>query len=547
MSATRICLRCRRPFPAGPVKSPYKCTDCGFTSYPSATAAPAPAVNPVPTRPASRKWLLVSAALALIALAAVGAVAALGKRAHVPEPAAPAVVAAAPVVPAPIITPAIAPVVAPAPDVPESMALGWKFGYDEGGRINRLENPAGQVTTLRYELDATKVLRKIVREMPDGSTVTQEFDRDGRRVAMTDSFGKVVSAYDGLGRLTDVKREGAPPIHYGYDSQDRVSLFQVGNEYVLKYGYDFLGRLEAIDTPAGRITYDYSAKDRTTTRTLPNGVRTTRTHAPSGRLEKIEHTAAGGTLLARFAYEYRPDGLIREVRESSAEGETRVTYEYDTVQRLVSVADTRGSRTSYRYDLLGNREEVRENDRPAVGSTFDWVGRLVRHGGERCAHDASGNVTRYAGTHGPTTLTHSAEGQLLSATTDKAAVKCRYDGEGNLVERSVNGTTTSFVADPLAEIWQPLLATDARGTQTAYVWDGNAPLAEKVNGEWKFFLHNHQDSVRCVVDARGQVVERPEYCPFGRPLRDAGNDLRPGFAGLFYDPQTALYLTRARA
>ena len=31
---------------------------------------------------------------------------------------------------------------------------------------------------------------------------------------------------------------------------------------------------------------------------------------------------------------------------------------------------------------------------------------------------------------------------------------------------------TRFVTDPLAEIWKPLAATDAKGIRTAYLWDG---------------------------------------------------------------------------
>jgi RHS repeat-associated protein len=435
----------------------------------------------------------------------------------------------------------------PVLDQPESLSLGWSFRYDDDGAVSDVLNPAGQRTKIRYERAADKAVRKVVRESPDGGSVSREFGPHGRQVSRSDGTGKTGYEYDGLGRLTDVKREGAPAIRYAYDTQDRLCSFRVGDDYALTYEYDFLGRLEAIETPAGRIGYDYSAKDRTVRRTLPNGVRTTWWYAPSGQLERIEHAAKDETVLAGFAYEYRPDGLIRRVTERSTEGENRVSYEYDTVHRLVAVSDTRGRRSAYSYDLLGNREEVREPGQPAVSSTFDWAGRLVRHGGERCSHDAAGNLARYDGTRGPVRLTYTPDGQLQSATTDKVTVGFQYDGDGNLVRREVNGQPTSFVPDPLAETWRPLTATDAAGRQTAYLWDGNAPLAVRVNGEWRFFLHNHQDSVRCVVDARGGVVERPEYCPFGRPLGDGGDDLRPGFAGMFFDSQTATYQTKARA
>ncbi len=494
------------------------------------------------TRPARRatplKWWWVVAAASVVAVG-LAAVVFLPRS----SPIATATTPGEPVPP----TPAPPPPPPPIADATESLALGWKFRYDDDGAVSDVLNPAGQRTKIRYERDADKTVRKVVRESPDGTNVIREFDPHGQLVSRSDGTGKTSYEYDGSGRLTDVKREGAPAIRYTYDSQDRVSSFRVGDDYALTYEYDFLGRLEAIETPAGRIVYDYSAKDRSVRRTLPNGVSTTWGYAPSGQLERIEHATAGGTVLAGFAYEYRPDGLIRRVTERSPEDENRVTYEYDTVHRLVAVSDTRGRRTTYGYDLLGNREEVREQGQPAVASTFDWAGRLVRHRGERCSHDAAGNLAGYPGARGPVSLTYTPDGQVESAATAAATVGFRYDGDGQLVRREVNGRATSFVPDPLATTWKPLLATAADGKQTAYLWDGDAPLAERVGGEWRFFLHNHQDTVRCITDARGGVVERPEFTPFGRPLRDAtGDDLRPGFAGLFHDPTTATVLTKAR-
>ena len=520
MSSAQNCIRCNKQLPL--TARLRKCPSCGY---------PVRIISPQASAPRRRAWLLLP--VALLAIVVVVLVRNSGKTPSTNSPSIPQV-------PETFVTVA-------APDVPESTELGWKLAYDEAGRITNTVNPAGQQTNIHYEEDAKKIVKKVIRELPGGEVVSLGFDGNGQRTTMSDSLGSVAYEYDGLGRLTAVKREGSPEIRYAYDSQDRVSLFRVGDDYSLKYVYDFLGRIEAIETPAGRIGYAYSAKDRTVQRTLPNSVQTKWHHAPSGQLAKIEHTSSNKTLIASFAYEYRPDGLIREVSETSPAGENKIAYEYDNVQRLISVVDSRGRRTSYRYDALGNRLQATEPERTDSASTFDWVGRLVRHRGERCAHDAAGNVIQYVGDKGPVKLTHTAEGQLKSAKTDKTTVNCQYDGEGNLLRRDVDGRATTFVTDPLAETWRPLVASEAGGSQTAYLWDANAPLAEKVNGEWRFFLHNHQDSVRCVVDASGKVVERPDYCPFGRLLTDTGSNLRPGFAGLFYDPQTAFYLTKARA
>lgn len=540
MSISPTCPQCRQPLPPRVGNITRPCANCGGTARPTPPAAH-PRVAPVPTAH-SRKPVLF-AATAVAVLAAVVGVVVLAR----PRPTLDAVPTAPPPVAAADPPSVVAPPVVAAPDRPESAELAWKFEYDDAGRVTKTSNPAGEATTFRFEQDAKAGSRKVIREPAGGVAVVFEFDRDGRRTGMTDAYGKVAYEYDAFGRLAAVKRPGTPPIHYAYDDRDRLATFRVGDEYALKYEYDFLGRRAAIDTPAGRVGYEYSAKEGTVRRTLPNGVRTTWHSAPGGRPDRIEHAARDGAVLAGFAYEYRPDGLIRAVKESAPDGENRVTYDYDTVGRLVAASDTRGRKVAYRYDLLGNREEVAEAGKPAVASTFDWAGRLLRHAGERCSHDPAGNVAAYVGSRGPVRLTHSADGQLVSAATAKSMVQCGYDGEGNLVRREADDRPTTFVPDPLAEAWHPLVATDDRGAKMAYLWDGDAPLAERVNGEWRFFLHNHQDSVRCVVDARGKVLERPDYCPFGRPLGDPAEGFRPGFAGLFYDPQSALYMTKARA
>ncbi|MBX9582827.1 MAG: hypothetical protein K2X87_21175, partial [Gemmataceae bacterium] len=376
--------------------------------------------------------------------------------------------------------------------------------------------------------------------------VAVEFDPAGRRAAMTDAAGTVAYDHDGLGRLTAVRRAGGPALALTYDTQDRPASLAVGDDHAVAYAYDFLGRPAAIDTPAGRVAYAYSAKDRSVTRTLPNGVRTTRAYSPAGRLDRIEHATAAGDRLTALAYEYRPDGLIRAVKESSPAGDVTTTYEYDTVGRLVAATDSRGRRSAYTYDPLGNRLAAADGDR-AETCTFDWAGRLVGRDGQRTAHDPAGNLARYAGDRGPLTLAYSAAGQLVAASAGPARVGLLYDGDGNLVAREAGGGRTTFVPDPRADAWRPLLATDARGDRTAYLWDGDALLAVREGGAWRFVLPDHLGSVRWVVDAVGAVVGRPGYDPFGRPRADPGGEFGPGFAGLFYDRATGLYLTKARA
>jgi RHS repeat-associated protein len=155
-------------------------------------------------------------------------------------------------------------------------------------------------------------------------------------------------------------------------------------------------------------------------------------------------------------------------------------------------------------------------------------------------------LTAYPHEHGTISLTYTAENQLASAETSKGKVAYQYDGDGNLTVRKAGAAKTTFVPDPQADIWRPLLASDDAGKQTFYLWDGDVPLASMTGAETEFFLHNHLGSVRGVADLEGNVTQSRDYCPFGVPQASVPSGLRPGFSGLFYDAAAGLYLTRAR-
>lgn len=425
--------------------------------------------------------------------------------------------------------------------------LTWRLAYDDAGRITKAVDPAGRQTKIHYEFDNNKQVQLIVKELSDSSKITYKFDKFGRRASMTDTHGTVRYKYDGFSRLVEVRRDGQPGISYSYDTMDRLSSISLDDGLTLRYSYDFLGRLAMINTPVGNVSYDYQSGQGMLIRTLPNGIRTIWEYGPDGSLQSISHAAKDNRLLAQFTYSYRPDGLISATKEWDPQGGRVLTYEYDKVQRLSAAKDSRYGEVKYNYDKLGNRTELLVNGQ-SVTSKYDWAGRMVRYNGQDSSHDAAGNLTAYIGKNGKRTLEYNGENLLKSASSGDFKVDYHYDGEGYLITRTVGATKTSFVPDPLADVWQLLMATNENGERTLYVWEGNTPLAALTGGSAQFFLHDHLGSVRCIADDKGNVVRRFDYSPFGIHHQEfADSSLQPGFAGLFFDPKVLLYLTRARA
>jgi RHS repeat-associated protein len=436
----------------------------------------------------------------------------------------------------------------PARDAAVPIALEWS--YDADGGLTGSTDAAGRAVAVRWSGPDAKGVRTRTRTWPDGSRVSHDYDRFGRLVAVRDGAGEARYRHDGLSRLVAALRAGQPEIRFQYDTQGRVKSVQVGGAQVCGYEYDFLGRLAGLTTPAGEIRIEHQRdKDglpRVVAR-LPNGVRTERRFDKAGRLGSLTHFGPDGRVLCRFTYRYRPDGLLAQVRESWPTGEETVEYQYDNVQRLLAVLDSRRGTTSYRYDLVGNRLGVLADNGAAVASRFDWAGRLVEHRGQPCAHDAAGNLTGWDGEGRPVRCSFTVQSQLARVERSGRSVTYARDGAGRLLTRTCGADVRTFVNDPRGATWRPLLATDASGGKTLYAWQGNVPVGAFGKEGGEFFLTDHLGSVRAVTGADGRLVRRLDYDAFGTPREKLpGHGVRPGFAGLFYDADAGLYLTQAR-
>jgi RHS repeat-associated protein len=430
---------------------------------------------------------------------------------------------------------------------PTPEQIAWQFEYDEHGALTRKVDPAGREIKVRYERDGKGRVTRQVEERGDGTQLAVDFDRHGRPVAVTNPAGTVRREYDGFGRLKVVRRDGVPALAYDYDDAGRVAALRVGDTRLLGYTYDFLGRLIRLETPAGVVTYEHPAGNNRLVRTLPNKVRTTWNYNPDGTLASLAHVGPDDVLLIKFVYSYRPDGLVKEVSEETPAGKRTLAYDYDALGRLTAVADSGKGKTTYRYDSVGNRVEMAGPTGQSVASACDWAGRLTQYDGRPCTHDAAGNLIAYSRGTEEVAFTHAIDGRLASARTAAGEVRYAFDGEGNLVRRAQAAASTSYLPDPTADLWRPLLASEEGGKQIFYLWQKDKPLGLVEGGQAQFFLENQQGSVRCVTDAAGKVVAQLDYDAFGVPEQQGPGGVRPGFSGLFYDTAAGVYLTRARA
>lgn len=435
--------------------------------------------------------------------------------------------------------------------------LAWRVEYDGQGRVVTQTDPAGRVTRYTYAALPGGSSCSLTEPASDRPAVTWRFDAKGSLSSLTDGEGSVTYRYDACGRLESVERADAPAIRYGYDSADHMIVMTIGDLYRVAWSYDFLGRLAAMDTPAGRVSYEYVAGSGTVVRSLPNGVKTLWKREPNGVLESITHgffekpDSSEYAVLVRYTYTHAPDGKIAAIRELTAQGEGTYAYAYDTMGRLVRAATPDGSATSYTYDLVGNRLGAKAGGTPDQTCVVDWLGRLTAVDGRPTRHDACGNLSELTLGGVARQYSYRPDGRLAEARAGAETTRYRYDGLGRLVARACGSGETRFISDPLSPDWHPLIITAPNGTRTFVIWDNDTPLATLTDGQANWFLGDHLGSVRLTADGKGVIRSRCAYTPFGESA--SGPDAQPaepltfGFAGLPWDGLAAAYLTHARS
>jgi len=219
------------------------------------------------------------------------------------------------------------------------------------------------------------------------------------------------------------------------------------------------------------------------------------------------------------------------------------------MQRLTGVAcGEKGRSYHYGYDSLGNLAESQTVGGQLLHFTSTSAGALATDSRGVTHTDERGHIRQLPDTPSPITYKFNGAGELSVAATNGKKIGYAYNALGLLTARTIDGHETRYLPDPFADAWHPLWQRNADGAETITVWDGAIPLVLLQGKEVHFLLEDYLGSVRMAVDNRGRVVAWHDYTPYGvQEETNTDSDLRPGFAGLFWDPTAKIYHAMARA
>ncbi|HEY0464396.1 MAG TPA: hypothetical protein VGC79_09320, partial [Polyangiaceae bacterium] len=296
-----------------------------------------------------------------------------------------------------------------------------RWEYDDHGRLTHIVDPLGHATSFEYtSWDLPSRISHAGGVVEDFSYAGETTERriggsphskiqyDSKaRVTRTEYADGILArfSYDAQDRLVEGALDDVAA-RFVYDDAGRLSVSQVAGhavsiEYLnggvsrivlpdgraVSYEYDADGRLSAaIDWQGNRQSFSYTASERPLARYLPNGLLERSTYDSVDRLRFVE-LGSRDTRVWLDSFEY--DSLDRVVsRENNRDGQRH--YTYDEGGQLVLVRDAAGTALeSFSYDASGNRSFA-----SGQFASYDAGDRAISAGETEYDFDDRGNRIR---------------------------------------------------------------------------------------------------------------------------------------------------------
>ena len=233
------------------------------------------------------------------------------------------------------------------------------IAYDVLDRATSTVQPLGVTTTTAYSIDDDRRFVTAVTD-PNGNTITQYADYEGRRVKVSDAAGgTTLFAYDALGQLISSTDPEEFSTHYIYDNLGRMTQRDHPDAGVTLYTYDPAGNLITETNPLGQISYGYTYYRPLYKRySYMTGNNVTYTYGTSGTSKGRPIRITDGTGSLELAYDALGN-VTEETRtivlpQHGEEYRLGMLYQYDSWGRMLSMYYPDGEEITYSYQWGGD-------------------------------------------------------------------------------------------------------------------------------------------------------------------------------------------------
>jgi len=353
-----------------------------------------------------------------------------------------------------------------------------EFTYNTKGQAISIDGPradVSDVTSFNYHPngDLDFITRPLI-----GTAFFNNYDDAGQPGRVTDVNDQSETfSYDGRGRVTGVTHEADAGLSsVSYNTAGLVDAATDEDSVTKSYAYDVNGRLYRVyDHDGNYLEYLYDDQGNL----IEKGTHDLSGNRTARRRRSYQHPSLPGRLWQVIKaegsyreYGYDNDGRIHSIIDFN--GNTTV-YDYDRLNRLISVTQPGSAITSYGYDGHGNLASLLDAQNHETTYTYDDLGRMVSSnsadtGSTGYVYDAAGNLVQKTDALGVTVhYTYDALNRLtevqfpdpsqnitysydagsqglgrLTGMTDPAGVGgFEYDRRGRLVgkDRTIAGNT----------------------------------------------------------------------------------------------------------
>jgi RHS repeat-associated protein len=298
------------------------------------------------------------------------------------------------------------------------------YGYDEFGNQTSILSPGGESMEIVFEDD-----RPVMAKNATNALWIWEYNKQGELKTRIGPDNDVTHYAFEKGLLVSVTDANGEDTRFVYDKHYNVVEMLMPGERKTEWGYNFKGLCTSVlDTDGNRVSYSYDELNRIVRLEQPDGNRTL-----------LEYDAYDDVLFAKDAhhkiqFEYTPLGSIK----SRTENNTRVEFQYNKEDQLVSIINENGSTYWFKRDGAGLIVQETGFD----GLTREYI------------HDGAGKIEKVKLPDGRETKYHYDRGgrvvRILHSNGQEELFS--YDQNGSLAEAINENSRVAFERNPIGRV-----------------------------------------------------------------------------------------------
>ncbi len=429
------------------------------------------------------------------------------------------------------------------------------FSYWPNGRLKQVADPAGRQINYIYDVaghlasvgDGTNPATQmsidsggLLRSVRDasGKQIKYDYWPGGQLKTLTDGRNNTWQYfYDGLGRLDHIVDPLLATVQYHYNALGQLDSMTDRNNALTTYAYDVDSNLVRITRPGNDVlnyTYDprgllveadnaishvdrvYDQVGRLLSETTCANTGSSATPCPA------PGTAGGALPVVRQAYQYWPDGQVKQATSSDTGATVNYTYDVNGRPQTVSDPVNPGASYVYTYDPLGRMSTLRLPNGILNSFSYDASGDLTAvdatlNGSKVANFDyqvdpVTGRWTQLTDSTGQHNYTYNADGSLKSESHPAGSglpnQTYMYDASNN---RSAGSVAAQFdAANRLVTDGSFNYSFDAEGNQKT-----KTPMG---GGAGTTYTWNTDHQLTSITYPNG-TSSTYQYDPFGRRVK----------------------------